>query len=107
MEVFFEQLSKRKELQKQLRGTGPGEKRFDAKKLNDLVTNLRSQWKDIKSQIAENRLTVKTIQKYFSMLSNENETIIANELNLMLQGMQSQAGNNINMKVIAKYIVVV
>eukprot|EP01084_Bolivina_argentea_P296407 510494_1 len=107
MEVFFDQLSKKKELQKQLLGIGPGEKKFDTKKLNDVVTNVRSQWKDIKSQIVENRLTVKTIQKYFSMLSNENESTIAKELTLMFGGKHSQSGGNIDMKGIAKNIVIV
>ncbi len=79
-------------MERQLRGIGPGECKFDTKKLNNLMMKVREQRGCIKTEIAENRLTVETIQKYFGMLSNENDVTITAEFNVMISSMQQSHG---------------
>ena len=104
---FFEQFRKRKQMEKQLRGIGPGQKKFDTVKLEGLIQNLRSNWSMIKKEIIENKLTVSTIQRYFAMLATEDKNNICNEVNFMLQSMQQSEIQQINVENISKNIVMV
>ena len=107
IDVFFREVEQRKSLEKQRKGKGPMQKKFNMTKLNEVMADLRNLWGSVKQEIITNSLTVRTIQRYFMMLSGEDTRGIRKEMGTVLQGLDPARASFIDIQGISENVVMV